>query len=94
MATEKHTTRTLTELTVDRINPMVDPTDPVETMARVATVLELLRENLEEIPRREPTPPGYPLILHCATVALDLAMEIGRNDGTLPALQLLDHSSE
>ena len=89
MPTENLTTHTLTKFSVDRINPLIDPDDPVETMGRVAAVLTLLHDHLEERQHDDgPARPGYLLTLQCATAALDLALDIGRDDGTLPSLEM------
>ncbi|GAB6040385.1 hypothetical protein JCM17961_10590 [Endothiovibrio diazotrophicus] len=79
--------RTVSQLSVGGINPLVDPDDPVETMGRVAAVLTLLHDALEDRELEGPIPPGYLLTLRCATAALELPLDIGRDDGTLPPVE-------
>ena len=87
MRSSENTTHTITHLSIEGINPLVDPNDPVETMGRVAAVLTLLHDTLEERELEGPIPPGYLLTLQCATAALELPLDIGRPDGTLPPLE-------
>ncbi|GAB6040769.1 hypothetical protein [Endothiovibrio diazotrophicus] len=89
MPTKEHTTHPISRLSIDGINPLVDPDDPVETMGRVAAVLTMLHDALEEQDLEGPLPPGYLLTLQCATAALELPLDIGRDDGTLPQLETI-----
>lgn len=90
MTTPQGTTRSPIRMTADRINPLVDPESPVVTMARVAMVLNAMKEVLEPATERAELDWGFVLILECAVAALELAGEIGFPDGSLPELATVE----